>query len=221
MTNVFPKNHEQLYGSQIIGTASDPISLQHVEEAVRSRYLDSDDILQAFSDMIVFDAWIGNMDRHHENWAITQTSIAQQMSMFSLPKDERERLKKKRWFTQLYDHGSSLLFELGEEKVRYYLEHQEQFVKDYILGKKYALLLGVNDKEMNIFDIIQQNIENKTNWSKRLKKSIAKICAVDSLKVAQAIMQMPTDGLLAYSADRKSLLYLSLEKRREILRGMI
>jgi hypothetical protein len=220
VTNIFPKGHEQLYGSQIIGTASDPVSLQTIESSIRATYLDTEDLLQKFADMVVFDAWIGNMDRHHENWAITQTSISQQLRLFRLTKSERDALKSKRQFTQLFDHGSSLLFELGEEKVEQYLADRKLFIDQYIVGKKYALLLGVNDESLNVFDILLQNIEQKTNWRPRVKKSIDKILAADSLKVSQLILQMPTDGELDYSAPRKSLLYFSLEERKSILKNM-
>lgn len=58
--------------------------------------------------MVVFDAWIGNMDRHHENWAVTQTGIARQLALFGLSREERDALKRKRQFTQLFDHGIAL-----------------------------------------------------------------------------------------------------------------
>lgn len=220
--NVFPKRHEQLYGRQIIGTASDPVTLQSVEEAIRSIYIDTDDLLQHFSDMIVFDAWIGNMDRHHENWAITQTNISQQLGLFrlTLTREEREALKKKRWFTQLFDHGSSLLFELDEAKVSHYLVNKQQFIDQYILGKKYALLLGTNGERLNVFSILKQHCEQGTSWKRRIKISVNKILDADSLKVASLILQMPTDGDLAYSLPRKSLLYFSLEERKKLLQHL-
>jgi hypothetical protein len=216
--NIFPKGHEQLYGSQMIGTASDAVTLDRVERDIRATYLDGEDILQKFSDMIVFDAWIGNMDRHHENWAVTQTSISQQLGFFKLTPAERESLKTKRQFTQLFDHGSSLLFELGDEKVAHYLSNKNIFVRQYIAGKKYALLLGVNGEKMNVFDILRQHVEQKTSWKPRIKKSVLKIVSVESLKIAQLILQMPTEGDLNYSSQRKILLYFSLEERKNILK---
>lgn len=215
--NIFPKGHEQLYGAQMIGTASDPVTLDRVERDIRATYLDSEDILQKFSDMIIFDAWIGNMDRHHENWAVTQTSISQQLGFFRLTTEDRENLKSKRQFTQLFDHGSSLIFELDEDKIKYYLNDKDRFIEDYILGKKYALLLGTAMEKMNVFDIINQHFKQKTTWKPRFRKSIQKIMNVDSLKSAQLILQMPTDGDLSYSLSRKSLLYFSLEERKKVL----
>lgn len=44
---------------------------------------------------------------------------------------------------------------------------------------------------------------------------------MDSLKLAQLILQMPTDGDLEYSYKRKCLLYFSLEFRKEYLANLI
>lgn len=216
--NVFPKNHELLYGAQIIGTASDPVTLEQIEDSIRDRYLDSDDLLQAFADMIIFDAWIGNMDRHHENWAIYQKNVAVQFSLLKLTKEQRESIKHMRGFTPLFDHGSSLLFELSDDDVRHYLSNKELFKSKYILGKRYALILGIKGRPMNIYRVIEEQMRLKTKWARRFRKSITKIACADSLLVARLILQMPTGGDLEYSQDRKSLLYYSLEKRREILK---
>ena len=217
--NVFPKNHELLYGAQIIGTASDPVTLDTIEQSIRRRYLDGEDILQAFSDMIIFDAWIGNMDRHHENWAISQKNMIIQFSLLKLTKEQREVIKRTRGFTPLFDHGSSLLFELDDDHVSRYLQDKERFEHQYILGKKYALVLDVHGKAKNIYEIIKEHLETRTPWAKRFRKSIEKISKADSLSVARLILQMPTGGELDYSQDRKNLLYYSLERRRDILKS--
>jgi len=216
--NVFPKNHELLYGAQIIGTASDPVTLEQIEKDIRARYLDSEDLLQSFADMIVFDAWIGNMDRHHENWAIYQRNVVVQFSLFKLTKEQRELIKHRRGFTPLFDHGSSLIFELDEKQVKYYLKHLDQFTDVYILGKNYALILGSDGERLNIYQVIENQIKSDKKWAKRFRNSIERIVTVNSLTVARLILQMPTAGELDYSQDRKDLLYYSLEKRKAILR---
>lgn len=215
--NIFPKRHEILYGRTIIGTASDPVQLEQIENDIRSRYLDSEDILQDFANMVVFDAWIGNMDRHHENWAIIQKKIVIQLSLLKLSKEEREKIKLLRKFTPLFDHGSSLLFELSDADVVKYLKDKKLFNDSYILGKKYALLLGMDGTEKNIYEVIHEHINAKTKWGKRFVKSIDLISSADSLSVARLILQMPTGGDLDYSSERKKLLYYSLERRRNIL----
>lgn len=219
--NVFPKNHELLYGAQIIGTASNPVTLEQVENSIRERYLDSEDLLQAFADMIIFDAWIGNMDRHHENWAIYQKNVAIQFSLLKLTKEQRESIKQTRGFTPLFDHGSSLLFELSDRDIEQYLKNRPLFLSKYILGKRYALILGMDGKPMNIYKAIEEQMVHKTKWARRFRSSIGKILQADSLLVARLILQMPTGGELEYSQERKSLLYYSLEERKKILKGYL
>lgn len=219
--NVFPKDHELLYGAQIIGTATEPVTLERIEENIRKRYLDSEDILQAFADMVMFDAWIGNMDRHHENWAISQKNVAAQMSLLGLSREERDEIKKRRKFTALFDHGSSLLFELDERKVGVYNQNRHSYEKDYILGRKYALLLASDGKRKNTFDIIQEHYDAKTKWARRFRQAMWKIAEIDDLVIARLILEMPTDGELAYTAARKKLLYYSLRRRKEILLNIL
>jgi len=218
--NIFPKKHEAIYGAQIIGTASDPVSLQTVEDAIRRNYLDSEDLLQNFSDMVVFDAWIGNMDRHHENWGIIQKNMPKQLRFIELTQEDRLNLKASRWFSKLFDHGSSLLFELDEEKVTHYL-HDTKKLDQYILGKKYALLLGINDEPLNVFQILENHVKQKTKWGPRIRKSIQKVLKADSLNIARLIIQMPTDGILDYSYSRKRLVYCSLERRKSLLSDVL
>lgn len=219
--NVFPKDHEQLYGAQIIGTATEPVTLEQIEESIRKRYLDSEDILQDFADMVLFDAWIGNMDRHHENWAISQKNVTVQMSLLGLSRRERDEIKKRRKFTTLFDHGSSLLFELDDQKVGIYNANRGDYERDYILGRKYALLLASDVSHKNTFEIIREHIGAESKWARRFRSAMKKIACVDDLEVARMILEMPTDGELAYSGDRKKLLYYSLRRRREILQEIL
>ena len=215
--HAFPKGCEILYGAQIIGTDKDPVTLEKVGKSIRDRYLDSEDILCSIADMIIFDAWIGNMDRHHENWAISQKDIVAQLTLLKPTKQQREGFKKGRGLTPLFDHGSSLLFELGEDKVEQYYNNPDLFEKSYIKGKKYGLVLSIDYQKKNIFDILSDHVQQRTDWSKRLKKSFSKIDKVDDLTIARMILLMPTDGELAYSQKRKELLYYSLRRRKEIM----
>jgi len=215
--HAFPKGCEILYGAQIIGTDKDPVTLEKVGKSIRDRYLDSEDILCSIADMIIFDAWIGNMDRHHENWAISQKDIIAQLTLLKPTKQQREGFKKGRGLTPLFDHGSSLLFELGEDKVEQYYNNPDLFEKSYIKGEKYGLVLSIDCQKKNIFDILSDHVQQRTDWSKRLKKSFSKIDKVDDLTIARMILLMPTDGDLEYSQKRKELLYYSLRRRKEIM----
>ena len=219
--HAFPRDHEILYGSQIIGTSNNAATLEQIEAKIRERYLDSEDILQALSDMVIFDAWIGNMDRHHENWAISQKNMLSQLTLLKLTKEQREELKRRRRFTPLYDHGSSLLFELDDQKVALYHADKKLFEKTYILEKQYGLLKSLDGNRKNIFQIMIDHKKEKTKWAKRFQRSVEKINDLDDLSIARLIHEMPTDGQLGYSQQRKELLYYSLRRRRELLNEII
>lgn len=60
-------------------------------------------ILEAFAGYLVLDAWIGNSDRHHQNWALLQTQRADGVSYTMCPS---------------FDHASSLGRELTDERRR-------------------------------------------------------------------------------------------------------
>ena len=219
--HAFPKGCEILYGAQIVGTDKDPVTLEEAEKGIRDRYLDSEDILCSIADMIIFDAWIGNMDRHHENRAIShQNNIVAQLSLLRPTKQERERLKKGRGLTPLFDHGSSLLFELEEKKIDRYYNNRDLFEKSYIRGKKYGFILSTDRQKKNIFDILSDHAQQGTKWSKRFKKAFSKIDKVDDLTIARMILLMPTDGELKYGQKRKELLYYSLRRRKEIMKNI-
>jgi hypothetical protein len=61
------------------------------------------DGLDLFLGYLLFDAWIGNSDRHHENWAIVQRG-------------------EQRLLAPTYDHGSSMGRNETEERVKVRLE---------------------------------------------------------------------------------------------------
>ncbi len=56
---------------------------------------------EQFIGYLLFDAWIGNRDRHHENWGVVQPAGA---------------LPEARYLAPSYDHGSSLGRELTDAK---------------------------------------------------------------------------------------------------------
>lgn len=205
--NIFPKDYEITYGQRIVNTPSDSLTLEEIEKRIRARYYSPEDILDSFAEMIVFDAWIGNMDRHHENWGVSEH--------FTIRKGQRaidpSVLVSKRHFSPLYDHGSSLLFELSDDDIERYLGDRQQFKKRYILGKKYTLIRDSAGEDKNIFEIIWSHIERNTEWGRRLQ----------CLSIAAEIIKMPHHPLIDYSDKRRELLYYSLVTRQQILEGIL
>ncbi|HSW37819.1 MAG TPA: hypothetical protein VLG37_05660 [Candidatus Saccharimonadales bacterium] len=214
--NIFPKDQEIMYGAKIVGTNSDALSLEKIEMAIRAQYYAADDLLERFAQMIVFDAIIGNMDRHHENWGIVESIKYKQQVMFG-----KKTLASQRGFTPLYDHGSSLLFELSEENIERYLSDKKTLRDKYIFGSKYSFVRDSSGTECNVFDVIRDHIREKTDWGKRFRKAILPLPKASRLEIAKAITKMPSAPEIDYSEERKELLLRSILLRLEALIEMV
>lgn len=85
--NIFPRGYEVRYGFTIVKkNPTDKLKLSEIEQSIRSKYYAPDDLLQSLAEMIVFDAWIGNMDRHHENWGILEHNTVNFLQTTLVPK---------------------------------------------------------------------------------------------------------------------------------------
>ncbi|TAK89275.1 hypothetical protein EPO04_04255 [Patescibacteria group bacterium] len=213
--NIFPKDYEITYGSNIVGSIGNPLTLNQAESFIRDKYYAADDLLQSYAEMIVFDAFIGNMDRHHENWGISESKTYKQMVLF-----DQKNLASKRHFAPLFDHGSSLMFELSDQKVSQ-LNADDEALYRYILASKYSFLLDESGKSTNVFKVIEQEIASKSDWGKRFKNSAIKIVSIDLLSLSTLLIQMPTLPALEYNQKRRSLLYKSLLFRYNKIKSLL
>jgi hypothetical protein len=213
--NIFVMGYEITYGAAIVGSDSSPTTLAEVERSIRSKYYAPADILSAYADMIVFDAFIGNMDRHHQNWGVCESKSYKRALLSG-----NRQLVSMRHFAPLFDHGSSLMFELDEDKISALSMNPERLLR-YVQKAKYGFLLNSQGNKSNVFEIIREEVEAKSDWGKRFKASIKKIVNVDLLDVATLIVQMPNLEELKYSQARKHLLYKSLLLRYNILNNII
>jgi hypothetical protein len=127
--------------------------------------------------MIVFDAIIGNTDRHSENWAVIisnkQTKdvireieklpwhsrlifkiklLWRTKGQITLSKIRKQFKKNFYKFSPLYDNGSSLGRELSDEKINELLSKESEFDKFINKGKPD---IRWNDKHLNHFELIK------------------------------------------------------------------
>ncbi|MDY6783918.1 MAG: HipA-like protein [Cyanobacteriota bacterium] len=97
--------------------------------------------VDVFVGYLLLDAWIGNGDRHHENWGIVKRKI-------DSPPEETEYL------APTYDHASSLGRELSDE------QRQKRSIQAYV-NKCYSAFYGsVNDKKpLKTFDAFVRAVD--------------------------------------------------------------
>ncbi len=205
--NIFPKSVEITYGAVILERPSEPLTLEEIESKIKRRYYAAEDLLQGYSDMVIFDALIGNMDRHHENWGICEHQRYKQLLLF-----DKKRTKSLRYFTPLFDHGSSLMFELSQEDVERLLSDEAAQVR-YVNESKFGFLLDTAGKKSNMLELIGQHLVQKTTWQLRFKKSLSRIKELDLLALAGLVIRMPLLDILEYDDARRKLLYKTLVMR--------
>jgi len=202
--NIFPKNIETIYGAAIVETPTKPLTLEVIEKKFRQKYYASEDLLQSYSDMVVFDALIGNMDRHHENWGVCNDIKYRQQLLV-----DRTALISLRYFTPLFDHGSSLMFELSEEIIESMLV-DEKVLFNYVEKSRFGFILDSTGSKVNMFDLIESHVRAKSPWGKRFNKSLYKVKKLDLLELASVVIKMPSLEILEYSTNRRRILYKAM-----------
>jgi len=113
-----------------------------------------------FLKMIVFDAIIGNRDRHQQNWGVIRTvRVAMKKGKIDAHTFRKERnfwnfilnilkgqtgldsliknidIKEEYSFTPFFDNGNCLGYNLTNEAINIYLQNEEK-LKTYLFGKK-------------------------------------------------------------------------------------
>lgn len=95
-------------------------------------------LLEDFVEMLVFDAIIGNRDRHQQNWAIIR-EIKMKPRSFKLNIFPRQRVlplfEVKGRFSPFFDNGNCLAYNIIEDKINNYLS-DNRVLEKYLFGEK-------------------------------------------------------------------------------------
>lgn len=129
--------------------------------------------VDTFVGYLLLDAWIGNTDRHHENWAFLRNKTAS---------TSRETV----YLAPTYDHSSCLGRELLDQK------RQEKFnncsVEAYVNRCRSALYASINDtRPLKTFDAFCEVARRHPEAAKVWLARLASVSATDTLALFKRI----------------------------------
>ena len=140
-----------------------PYSFQMIIESMKSILG-----ISTISKILLFDALIGNSDRHHSNWGITETkgSLSAEKGLFPV---------NVMTLSPLYDNGSSLCSYINESDIETILKDKIRY--ESIINTKSKSAIGWNNlRPIRHFELIK-NLRNEyydetVNFVINIKKNI-------------------------------------------------
>ena len=168
-------------------------TVQFTEEALKSLFpKDYQKLFDQFLEMILFDALIGNNDRHYYNWGVIQ----------SLDRGKPVR------FAPIYDTARGLLWNTEEEKVVSLRQDKNQwraFKAKYLNNSKPKIGWdGLDD--LNHFELLERIVQLHLS-----KQDLKKFLNQENLQTAQNVIDSEFGNL--FSPGRKELIKELLQER--------
>ena len=154
-----------------------------------------DTLFNGFIKIMIFDALVGEQDRHEENWGI-------------------EKVGENYRISPLYDNGCNLLREFkSEEYAKYYYDNKKDF-DAFIYKSKTYIYKEDNKKKYKHCELIEYLNEN---YHDIVQKEIENLHKLTDNKIEEIVNKIP-DNLL--TKIHKEYIITYLEKRRDILLNM-
>lgn len=148
-------------------------------------------LFKDFIKIMIFDALIGEQDRHEENWGITKYNDKYEIS-------------------PLYDNGCNLLREFKNQT---YAEKYYNKIKDFdaLINKSSCILYKENGKNYRHFELIEEL--NKT-YNNEIQQEIENLNKLTDNIIEDIVNKLPNDLL---TMKHKEYIIIYLRKRRDIL----
>ena len=161
--------------------------------------------INTISKILLFDALIGNSDRHHSNWGITVTK-----SFLAVEKNEKE--VNVMTMSPLYDNGSSLCSYINENDIETILKDKMKY--EAIINTKSKSAIGWNNiRPIRHFELIKKLKEEYFNETIDFVKNIKKNITEQSI---EAILSNFDDTIIN-NQMKKLLKQFIIESRNRII----
>lgn len=182
---------------------NDAVSYLNINEKQRKNYYTISNIKQTldkldkslfkgFVKIMIFDALVGEQDRHEENWGI-------------------EGLENNYKISPLYDNGCNLLKEFKDENLaNQYYNNQKDF-NAYINRSKTIIYKEDNKSKYKHFELIKYLYEN---YSDLVKNEIDNLNKLSNKNIEEIVNKVPDDLL---TRKHKEFIIIYLKRRRDIL----
>jgi hypothetical protein len=179
-------------------------TLQGYDTAMPQEWIPPDGVTSAadvFVGYLLLDTWIGNTDRHHENWAVVEQNVA-------IP--ERHIVRS---LAPTHDHASSLGCHESDEKRQFHLTTPDphQNAQGYAGKARSALYLTEEDrKPLLTIDAFREagtrQQEAANAWLRQLEQ-----VTINQIEIS--IKQVPTDRISAIAAEfAKAILVVNQQR---------
>ena len=138
-------------GIEASNESQNVFTFQFVQDAILSRYPScAYELLDDFVRMILFDAIVGNNDRHFFNWGVVEHPEGKQRPRFS----------------PIYDTARAFFWNTSERKLQVLYRDQSQYqrkIEDYV--KRSKPKIGWDDShELNHFRLVENLYDCSEQW---------------------------------------------------------
>lgn len=178
-------------------------TVQFTHEALRYTFpVHADALLEQFMRMLVFDAYVGNNDRHFYNWGVIRNIT------------EREYPR----FSPIYDTARGLFWNDHEDKLAARLQHEKQipaFIGKYCEGSK-PKIGWEGKKGVNHFELIA---EMKRMMPATMLDAMRGLVSPARAEEVRSVLKHEFQALVSHGRAR--LILLCLEYRRARLASIL
>ncbi len=247
-------NHSMLYhGVDVLNdflpefliTDKPTVSFQQIEQICTIELFDT--FLYKFIEMLIFDAIIGNMDRHTENWAfifnITSKLKEHRLKpkfdlldtikhFFKDPLNPMQRSKikadlgfetteAKYTFSPIYDNGSCLAREKTDEEVKHLLKDKVR-LDAYLNRGKHEIRW--NNERLNFFDLCKKVQDKHHNIVQEIVIRISSNLTEDSISALVYNIDRNLKGKIEnnhLTTERKELIIMLIIVRLQRLKQIL